>query len=59
MVMSPPRADAPPSESTAETSESHPRKDLASVFKKDSNSFNETTLTEQEAHYQCKGEKCL
>lgn len=54
-----PRADAPASESTAETSESRPRKDLACVFKKDSNSSNETTLTEQEAHYQRKGEKCL
>lgn len=39
MVMSP-RADAPASEHTAETSESHPRKYLACVFKKDSNSFN-------------------
>lgn len=58
MLMSP-RANAPASESTAETSESHPRKDLARVFKRDSNSFNETTLTEQGAHYQSKGEKCL
>lgn len=58
MLMSP-RADAPASESTADTSESHPRKNLDPVFKKDSNSFNETMLTEQEAHYQCKGEKRL
>lgn len=58
MVVSP-RADAPASESTAETSESLPRKYLACVFKRDSNSFNETTLPEQEAHYQSKGEKSL
>lgn len=54
-----PRADAPALESTVEASRSHPRKDLAQVFKKDSSSFNETMLMEQEVYYQCKGGKCL
>lgn len=58
LVMSP-RADVLASESNVEAHKSRPRKDLAQVFKKDSSSFNETMMTEQEAYYQCKGEKCL
>lgn len=54
-----PRADVLALESNVEANKSRPRKDLAQVFKKDSSSFNETTMTEQEAYYQCKGEKCL
>lgn len=51
-----PRADASALESTEEAMRNCPRKYLAQVSKKDWGYFNDTMLTEQEVHCQCKGE---